>query len=519
MQSSPPLSTRASATRRFLKAFLAPVLLLALAVSCGGNSTTGDADRVSADVSLLDVGYATGDSATSVTKSVTLPTAGAAGASSITWASSNAYNVSTKGVVNRPPYGADAPVTLTATLNYGTIQTTKTFDLTVKQVPTIQFIFHSDNHFGDVTKPGVMFQGSTNVDSFIVNGKMRDVMNTLPSTLAPSDYGVGAGLPFGNFDFIAQTGDIGSKSVPIPDSNGNSATVSFGQFKTIYLDGITLKNNTGAPIPHYMTYGNHEIGNALGGPDLMVPAKDAAGCFEIYNRMMSPATPLTAATFDYNQHKIFAPKVIGGIHFIFLNYWLDAEMLEKLTAYIATVPATTPVMLFMHTPPEQEGKSFRDPASNGTDFPWAGGYANYFRDKLNPLNIVAPATTLAPTTVPLKEVTAVATFLKAHTNIVAWFHGHDNFTMFRTWNGENSVDFNANDKKWLSIPVFRVDSPMKGKDAAAKDYTKASFQVITIDPVKKEFTVRECLWNKTNAAGISLGWGMTETFPLTNRVR
>jgi len=35
---------------------------------------------------------------------------------------------------------------------------------------------------------------------------------------------------------------------------------------------------------------------------------------------------------------------------------------------------------------------------------------------------------------------------------------------------------------------------MKGK-YSSKDETKLSFQLITIDPVSKTLTVRQCLWN------------------------
>jgi len=111
----------------------------------------------------------------------------------------------------------------------------------------------------------------------------------------------------------------------------------------------------------------------------------------------------------------------------------------------------------------------------------------------------------------------LATFLKAHKNIVAWFNGHDNFTQFRTWNGENSVTID-NTMTQLAIPVFRVDSPMKGKDSS-KAPAKMAFNVVSIDTAARLFTIRECLWNAKNVQGGAVAWGATETFPLTNRVR
>jgi hypothetical protein len=498
-------------------AFLTTALLLLL-ISCGGSSSVSDAERVAADASVIEIGYSSGDTADSVTKALTLPTKGSFGGAAVAWNSSNPVVVSSTGKVLRPPYGADLPVTLSATLTLGSAQSVRQFNLKVKQVETVQFLFTSDSHFGDVTKVAAKFQGATQaVDALEVNSRARDAMNTLPSLVAPNDYGVNAGKAFGNFDFIANTGDFASKSVLPPASNGNSAAQSWAQWETVYVNGLTLKDNTGAPLPHFLTPGNHDISNALGGPEVMNPALDPTAFVKIYNRMMNPATPLTNSGFDYNQHKVFATKVIGGIHFIFLNQWLDTEMQDKLATYMASIPATAPTVVFAHMPPEQTGGNFRDPASNGIDFPWAGGFSNYFRDPMHISNILYPATKITAATVPTKEVTDLANFLKARKNIVAWFHGHDNFNQFRTWNGENGVLI-TNTMTQLSIPVFRADSPMKGKDSA-NDPKLLSFHVISIDPAKKLFSVRECLWNPTNTAGGAVAWGFTETFPLANRVR
>ncbi len=491
---------------------------LVLGVSCASSSSVADSDRTAADASVIEIAYATGDTAASVTKDVTLPTKGAAAGSAIAWTSSNPVALSPAGKVVRPPVGGDGAVTLTAQVTLGASVTTRTFTVNVKPVDTVQFLFSSDCHFGDVTSVSAAFQGATTpVDAVEVNGRARDAMNLLPGVAAPGDYGVNAGVAFGNFDFLAFTGDVASRSVLPPESNGNSSAASFNQWKTIYSDGLTLKDRKGAALPIFLTPGNHDVTNALGGPEVMNPASDPTCFVNIYNWTMKPATPLLTTEFNYNLHKVFNVKVFGGIHFVFLNMWLDAEMQEKLEAYLTNVPTSSPVFIFAHMPPEQTGANFRDPLSNGLDFPWAGGFANYFRDAMDISNVVAPATAVTTATAPTKEVKALATFLKAHKNIVAWFHGHDNFNQFRTWNGENSVTVD-NKMTQLAIPVFRVDSPMKGKDSA-KDPKKLSFQVVTIDTAKKLFTVRECLWNKTNTAGGAIAWGATETFPLGNRVR
>jgi hypothetical protein len=53
---------------------------------------------------------------------------------------------------------------------------------------------------------------------------------------------------------------------------------------------------------------------------------------------------------------------------------------------------------------------------------------------------------------------------------------------------------------------------MKGK-YSAKDETKLSFQLISIDAEKKLLTVRECLWN-INLTNNSITWGNTVTISL-----
>jgi len=92
-----------------------------------------DLEKVAADKENLAIGYQTGDSATSVTKALTLATAGTNTGVTISWASSDAGVVGTDGTVTRPAIGQpDATVTLTATITSGGESDTKTFELTVK---------------------------------------------------------------------------------------------------------------------------------------------------------------------------------------------------------------------------------------------------------------------------------------------------------------------------------------------------------------------------------------------------
>lgn len=59
-----------------------------------------------------------------------------------------------------------------------------------------------------------------------------------------------------------------------------------------------------------------------------------------------------------------------------------------------------------------------------------------------------------------------------------------------------------------SLPVFRVDSPMKGEYSEADDRT-VSFQVVTIDTDTRRMSVRAWEWNRPIPA-----WGPMMTVQL-----
>ncbi|WP_317890265.1 immunoglobulin-like domain-containing protein, partial [Paenibacillus sabuli] len=107
-------------------------------------STTGiqidsgmtDAEAVANDKAALSITYVQGDSATSVTQDVELPTSGSSG-TTIAWSSSEEAVVDTDGTVVRPVYTESAAsVTLTATISKGEESDTQTFELTV--IPQVQ---------------------------------------------------------------------------------------------------------------------------------------------------------------------------------------------------------------------------------------------------------------------------------------------------------------------------------------------------------------------------------------------
>jgi hypothetical protein len=83
------------------------------------------------------------------------------------------------------------------------------------------------------------------------------------------------------------------------------------------------------------------------------------------------------------------------------------------------------------------------------------------------------------------EQRALVAFLKAHRNIVAYFHGNDHINGAFTYTGpDNDIRLN----------VFSVDSPMKGT-VSMDDPSKLTFKVVSIDPEARNMTVRDYLWN------------------------
>ena len=97
---------------------------------------------------------------------------------------------------------------------------------------------------------------------------------------------------------------------------------------------------------------------------------------------------------------------------------------------------------------------------------------------------------------PVREYRRLADFLHTQPTIRAWFHGNTNYNEFYTWQGPDGD---------LDLPVFRVDSPMKG-EVSGDDETLLSFQVVCIDVGARTMTVREYFWNRTPAV-----WGDSAT--------
>ncbi|MEH0416966.1 family 43 glycosylhydrolase [Streptomyces sp. B21-083] len=142
------------------------------------------AQGVAADKSALTLG-----DTSAVTADLTLPSAGPAGGSAITWATDNVSVVSSSGAVTRPAAGQpDGHATLTATLKKGPASDTRTFDITVPAT------------FDDTTATQQASDALTVPDIDDVRGNI-----TLPTTGA---YGTAVAWSSANPDVIATDGVV-----------------------------------------------------------------------------------------------------------------------------------------------------------------------------------------------------------------------------------------------------------------------------------------------------------------------
>jgi Calcineurin-like phosphoesterase len=352
----------------------------------------------------------------------------------------------------------------------------------------VNFVFTSDVHYG-ITRPH--FRGVDSVPSTIVNRAMLAAIDKLPADKLPQDGGVAAGETIGKIDAILITGDIANRE----ETGIQSATTSWQQFQTDYDHLVTTRDGAQQPTPLLLGPGNHDVSNTVGFWRPMRPATDAASMAGIYNRMMNPAQPRTAATYNYTTDKIHFIRTIDGIGLLFVNCWPDSTEQAWMEKSLDRLAPGAPVLLFTHSQPDVEARFFTNPSGDhGID-------STHKFENLLP-ETLQDGPTLKDST--LIEQRKLANFLHRHPEIKAYFHGHNNYTEYYQWQGPDKTN---------ALPCFRVDSPMKGR-FSAKDETLLSFELITIDTRKKTMTVRECRWNPAPKDPAILQWGQTKTIAL-----
>ena len=193
-----------------------------------------DSESVAADKTNLAVTYGAGDSAGSVTQSLTLPTSGANG-TTISWSSSNTSYITNDGSVTRPLYAVgNQTVTLTATISKGGESDTKTFSLTVKCLPGITSITpNGETSVSSDTDIVIVFSDS-------LDGATKGTVSFSSPAITFTD-GDNATITFSTTNNTNDTITI-NPSGNLQSTNYTSITVS--GFKDSYSSVVTCSDST-----------------------------------------------------------------------------------------------------------------------------------------------------------------------------------------------------------------------------------------------------------------------------------
>lgn len=353
-------------------------------------------------------------------------------------------------------------------------------------------VFTSDAHFGIKR---AKFRGSVSVPGVVVNTALVNEINTLPGLTLPQDSGVNSGKTIKSIDFLIEGGDIANRmEIPI-----QSAAASWHQFADVYMHKLHLTAHNGKPATLLMIPGNHDISNAIGYAKPMKPATDPTSMVQIYNLMLKPQLPMTNEKYDYAKDKINYSFNLKGIHMMFITLWPDSAERLWMQKDLDTVALTTPVIIFTHDEPTSESKHFTNPLPPH-NMTIENKFQNLLEENYKEGDIAGKGNHATD-----MEQRGFVRFVKAHPNIKAYFHGNTNYNQFYTYKGPD------ND---IALHVFRVDSPMKG-ESSAKDESRLSFQLISLNTANQTLTVRECLWNtKPNAPDTPIVFGQSSTIPL-----
>ena len=324
---------------------------------------------------------------------------------------------------------------------------------------TVQFVFTSDAHYG-LTRPA--FRGRSGVSAHEVNTALVAAVNALPDARFPADGGLGTDATVGAIDFLAEGGDVANREEVIDGVAIQPAAESWREFLRDYVDGLTVADRGGRKAPVFVVPGNHDASDAVGFWKPMAPRVDTSAMAGIFNLMMRPAVPKTAASYRYGTDTVLASRDIGGVHFVFVQVWPDSRARQWMDRDLAGVAADTPVVIVTHDQPDVEARHLLNP--NGShDLNDHDRFENLLAD------VLEDGTTIDTPTIV--EQRALEDFLARHPNVLAYFHGNSNYNEFYDWTGPSHR---------LRLHVFRVDSPMKGAQSAT-DESRLSFQVATID--------------------------------------
>ena len=346
----------------------------------------------------------------------------------------------------------------------------------------VQIVYTSDQHYGITRKA---FRGKKQVPAAEVNAALVASINKLPGLVLPPDGGVIAGKPVTWIDYVISTGDIANRMEGTPEKAPMTATACWELFMEQYGKGITVKDRQGQPAELLAVPGNHDMTNAVGFFRPMYPNKDDGAL----RGMLERATGKKVDAIDPYAQPVVLSREKGGLHLLVMGIWPDSACRKWMDSELKKIPSGQAALLFTHMPPNLTANRLTNPNGdhglNAKD-----GFENLTPDVSSVSSVKER---------PLREHRELAEYLKAHPAIRAYFHGHENFNEFYNWQGPDYT---------ISLPTFRVDSPMKG-DVSAGDETELSYLLITADTDTGKMTVREVFWN-TNASDM-ISWGQTNT--------
>lgn len=319
-------------------------------------------------------------------------------------------------------------------------------------------------------------------------------MNTLPELKLPQDGGVQAGEKIEWVDYVISTGDIANRMEHNDLFNPLTATQCWEIFEQQYTQDLRLSNRDGVQATLLVVPGNHDITNAVGFHRAMTPEYDNGAALAIYNR--SGQAPVSEQDYDAVHDKTLINLDTGAnVTLLLVQMWPDSVARDWLDQQIARLAPNTSVLLFTHDQPDVEAKHLINPNEDHRI-----NADHKFENLLSDVSSV-----LSVQDIPIKEHRELASFFRTHSQIIAYFHGNENYNEFYDWRGPDSDIF---------MPIFRVDSPMKGDISGKKDEHQLSFQFITIDTDAKLMTVREALWNTDFSEPTKIVWGDSRTLAL-----
>ena len=208
-----------------------------------------DATSVSEAAGSLSIGYASGDSASSVKSDVTLPSSGLYG-TSVSWNTSGNSAIASDGSVTRPSFSSgDTSGNLVATITKGSESTTKTFSLTVIKLSATD----TEKAQADADALAISFASGDSASSVTQNISLPSSAGSNGSTISWSASG---------HSYISNSGVVTTsssdwwESLPLSKSGTVTATITNGSDSVTKNFSLTVKMSSVASAPSVGPFNN-----------------------------------------------------------------------------------------------------------------------------------------------------------------------------------------------------------------------------------------------------------------------